>query len=145
MRNIVLLGNNTASNLREFTILPESFQIMVEPGENKLVEIDFMKNDSGIYSTVLLLEDDEFDYFEEDSYENINEDDLSDFLLRCITADLANYANYEYSGDADEDDLYGWPYFDLNVFTERWEERLKYEIHRRMKEDENEDKDDEDK
>ena len=149
MRNIVLFGNNNIGNVREFTVLPESFEICVEPLESGFVDIDFRKNDSSIYSTSLHLEKELFDYFEEDFCESIYEDDLSDFILRMIADDLAYYANYQYNGDADEAELYGLSYFDLKTFIEKWEDRLQFEIRHRI-EDEKEERnnpkeDDEDK
>ena len=133
MKNIVLLGNNGCSNSRELTVLPESFKILVSPDENGFVSIDFMKDESCLYSTFVHLNKENFDYFLDDTFENIEEDDLSDYLLRLVAEDIGHFVNYEYRDDQDEDDLFGQYFMNLREFTEYWSSQLSQEIQRRMK------------
>ena len=133
MKHIVLLGNNNFSNGRELTILPESFEIQVEPYEDGIVNIDFMKDEACLYSTFIHLNKEDFIYFMDDAFENMEEDDLSDYLMRLIAKDFGYFINYEYQGDDDLDNLFGQYFINLREFTESWSTELSYEIRRRKK------------
>ena len=133
MKHIVLLGNNGCCNSREITVLPESFGILVEPYEDGIVHIDFMKDEDCLYSTFIHLNKEDFDFFQDDFYENIEDDDLSDYLHRLIADDLGHFVNYEYQGDDDEEDLFGKHFFNLKEFTDYWSGELSHEIRRRRK------------
>lgn len=133
MKNIVLLGNNNFSNCRELTILPESFEISVEPYEDGIVNIDFTKEETCLYSTFIHLNKEDFIYFMDDAFENMEEDDLSEYLMGLIARDFGYFVNYKYQGDDDEDELFGQYFINLRVFTESWSTELSYEIRRRRK------------
>ena len=92
-----------------------------------------MKDEDCLYSTLIHLNKEDFDFFLDDVYENFEEDDLSDYLQRLIADDLGHFVNYEYQGDDDEDDLFGQHFFNLKEFTEYWSGELSREIRRRRK------------
>ena len=92
-----------------------------------------MKDEACLYSTFLHLNKEDFIYFMDDAIENMEEDDLSDYLMRLIAKDFGYFVNYEYQGDNDLDDLFGQYFINLREFTESWSTELSYEIRRRKK------------